>query len=114
MWIHVFYNSYCGSSNVFQKEHDHIRLYALKREELHHFFRNTLTEESVNGLFLSNVRKLLKVHAVGIMRPNPSWDAFLREITKLDNKEPRNLSLIKGGIWKPVKKEKENITGDRS
>ena len=51
---------------------------------------------------MNNVRKSLKVHAVGIKRSKPSWDAFLREITKLDNKEPRDISLIKRGIRKLV------------
>ena len=54
------------------------------------------------GLFLNNVRKSLKVHAVGIKRSKPSWDAFLREITKLDNEEPQDVSLVKGGIQKPL------------
>ena len=54
------------------------------------------------GLFLNNVRKSLKVHAIGIKRYKSSRDSFLREITKLDNKEPRDIALIKGGIQKPV------------
>ena len=54
------------------------------------------------GLFLNNVRKSLKVCAVGIKRSKPSWDAFLREITRLDNEEPQDVSLVKGGFWKPV------------
>ena len=37
------------------------------------------------------MRKSLKVHAVGIKRSKPSWDAFLQEITRLDNKEPREV-----------------------
>ena len=53
-------------------------------------------------MFLSNMRKSLKVHAVRIKRAKPSWDAFLREFTKLDNEEPQDVSLVKGGIWKPV------------
>ena len=48
-----------------------------------------------------NVRRSLKVQAVGIKRFKPSWDAFLGEITDLDNKKPRDVSLIKGGIRKP-------------
>ena len=53
-------------------------------------------------MFLNNVRKSLKVHAVGIKRSKPSWDAFLCEITKLDNEEPRDISVIKGSVRKPV------------
>ena len=53
-------------------------------------------------MFLNNVRKSLKVHAVEIKRSKPSWDAFLREIAKLDNEEPQDVSLVKGGFWKPV------------
>ena len=89
-------------AKVYQKEHEHIRVYASKFEELHRFFRSTLTEEAVIGLFLNNVRKSLKVHAVGIKRSKPSWDAFLCEITKLDNEEPRDILVIKGNVRKPV------------
>ena len=89
-------------AKVYQKEHEHIRVYASKFEELHRFFKDALIKEAVIGLFLNNVRKSLKVHAVGIKRAKPLWDAFLREITKLDNKEPQDVSLVKGGIWKPV------------
>ena len=42
-------------AKVYQKEHEHIRVYASKFVELHRFFRSTLTEESVIGLFLNNV-----------------------------------------------------------
>ena len=73
-------------AKVYQKEHKHIRVYASKFEELHRFFKDTLTKEAVIGLFLNNVRESLKVHTVGIKRSKPSWDAFLREITNLDNK----------------------------
>ena len=39
---------------------------------------------------------------MGIKRSKPSWDAFLREITRLSNEEPQDVSLVKGGFWKPV------------
>ena len=51
---------------------------------------------------MNNVRKYLKVYAVEIKRSKPSWDAFLREITRLDNEEPRDVLLVKGGFWKLV------------
>ena len=89
-------------AKVYQKEHEHIRVYASKFEELHRFFKDTLTKEAVIGLFLNNVRKSLKVHAVGIKRSKPSWDVFLREITRLDNEEPQDVSLVEGGFRKPV------------
>ena len=79
-------------AKVYQKEHEHIRVYALKFKELHRFFKDTLTKEAVIGLFLNNVRKSLKVHAIGIKRSKLSWDAFLREITRLDNEEPQDVS----------------------
>ena len=44
----------------------------------------------------------MKVHAVGIKRSKPSWDAFLCEITKLDNEEPWDILVIKGNVRKPV------------
>ena len=81
-------------AKVYQKEHEHIRVYASKFKELHRFFKDTLTKEAVIRLFLNNVRKSLKVHAVGIKRSKPSWDAFLREIIKLDNKDPQDVSLV--------------------
>ena len=59
-------------AKVYQKEHEHIRVYASKIEELHKFFKDILTEESVIVLTLNNVRKSLKVHAVGVKRKNPS------------------------------------------
>ena len=89
-------------AKVYQKEHEHIRLYASKFQELHCFFKSTLTEEAVIGLFLNNVRKSLKVHAVGIKRSMTLWEAFLCEITKLDNEEPWDISVIKGNVRKPV------------
>ena len=75
-------------AKVYQKKNEHIRVYASKFEKLHRFFRSTLMEESVIKLFINNVRKLLKVHDLGIKKTKPSWDAFLQEITKLDNKNP--------------------------
>ena len=39
-------------------------------------FIEKFDEIIVFGLFLNNVRKSLKVHAVGIKRPKPSCDAF--------------------------------------
>ena len=89
-------------AKVYQKEHEHIRVYTSKFEELHRFFKDILTKEAVIGLLLNNIRKSLKVHAVGIKRSKPSWDAFLREITRLNNEEPQEVSLVKGGFWKPV------------
>ena len=65
-------------AKVYQKEHEHIRVYASKFEELHRFFRSTLKEESVIVLFLNNVRKSFKVHAVGIKRSKPSLMYSLR------------------------------------
>ena len=47
-----------------------------------------MTEEAVISLFLNNVRKALKVHSILVKRAKLSWDAFLREITRLDNEEP--------------------------
>ena len=40
-------------------------------------------------MFLNNVQNTLGIHAISIKRSKPSWDAFLREITRLDNEEPR-------------------------
>ena len=62
-----------------------------KVQGMQRFFQDTLTEESVIGLYFNNVRKLLKVYAMWIKRSKPSWDAFLREITNLDNEEPQDL-----------------------
>ena len=58
-------------AKVYQKENEHIRVYASKFNELHRFSRDTLTEESVISLFLNKVRKLLKVHAVGMKSSKP-------------------------------------------
>lgn len=58
-------------------------------EEYRIFFVDTLTEEAVINMFLSNFCKALKIDAITIKRYKPSWDAFLREITRLDNEEPR-------------------------
>ena len=76
-------------AKVHQRESDHIRVYSNKFEEYCRFFKDTLTEEAVISLFLNNVRKALKVHSILIKRAKLSWDAFLSEITRLDNEEPR-------------------------
>ena len=39
-------------AKVYQKKHEHIRVYASKFKELHRFFKDTLTKESVIWLFL--------------------------------------------------------------
>ena len=63
-------------------------MYLAKFEEYCCFFKDTLTEEAVISLFLNNVRKALKVHSILVKRAKLSWDAFLREITRLENEEP--------------------------
>ena len=50
---------------VYQKEHEHIRVYTSKFEEFNRLFKGILIEESVIGLFLNKVRKLLKDYALG-------------------------------------------------
>ena len=89
-------------AKVYQKEHEHIRVCASKFEELIRFFKDTLTNETVIRYFPNNVRKYMYAHTIGIKRSKPLWDASLREIAKLDNKEPRDISLIKGEIQKPM------------
>ena len=42
------------------------------------------------------------MHAIGIKRSKPLWDAFLCEITKLDNEELWDILVIKGNVRKPV------------
>ena len=78
-------------AKVHQRESDHIRVYLAKFKEYCCFFQDTLTEEAVISLFLNNVHKALKVHSISIKRAKLSWDAFLQEITRLDNKEPREV-----------------------
>ena len=39
--------------------------------------------------FFYNICKALKVCAISLKRPKPLWDAFLREIARLDNEELR-------------------------
>ena len=82
-------------AKLYQKEHEHICVYTSKFEEYWRFFKVTLTEEAMITMFLNNVLKSLKVHAVGIKRSKLSWDAFLQEITRLDNKEPREVGEAK-------------------
>ena len=64
VYLYFIHVGNCGGSKVYQKEHEHIRVYASKFEELHRFFKDTLIKEAVIGLFLNNVRKSLKVHVV--------------------------------------------------
>ena len=68
-------------------------MYLAKFEEYCHFFKDTLTEEAVISLFLNNVWKALKIHSILVKRAKLSWDAFLREITRLDSKEPCEVGL---------------------
>ena len=74
-------------AKVHQRESDHIRVYSAKFEEYCCFFQDTLTEEAVISLFLNNVHKALKVHYILVKIAKLSWDAFLREITRLYNEE---------------------------
>ena len=60
----------------------------------------TLTEEAIIAMFLNNVQNVLRIHAIPIKRSKPLWDAFLREITRLDNEEPRAVA----GAKPPYKK----------
>ena len=64
------------------------------------FFVETLTEEAIIAMFLNNVQNTLRIHAISIKRSKPSWGAFLREITRLDNEEPRAAA----GAKPPLKK----------
>ena len=75
-------------AKVLQRELDHICVYLAKFEEYCRFFKDTLTEEDFNSLFLNNVREALKIHFIADKRAQLSWDACLREIIRLDNKEP--------------------------
>ena len=70
-------NSIIEVAKCYQKEHEHICVYASKFEDYWRFFKATLTEEAMITMFLNNVHKSLKVHAVGIKMSKPSWDAFL-------------------------------------
>ena len=58
-------------------------------------FSKTLSEEVIIAMFLNNVKKLLRVHAITIKRAKPSWEEFLKEITCMDNKEPREGVVVK-------------------
>ena len=58
-----------------------------------------MTEEAIIAMFLNNVCKALRIHAVPIKRSKSSWDAFLREITWLDNEEPGQAGGSKT-LWK--------------
>ena len=89
-------------AKVIQKEHEHICTYASKFEGYCWFFKNTLSEEAIIAMFLNNVRKLLRVHAITIKQAKPSWEEFLKEITCMDNEEPREGVVVKAHFKKPV------------
>ena len=86
-------------AKIVQEEQEHIRVYASKFEEYKRFFWDTLTEEAIIAMFLNNVHKVLRIHAMSLKRSKLSWDAFLREITWLDNEEPREAGGSKS-LWK--------------
>ena len=96
-------------AKCYQKKNEHICVYASKFEEYWRFFKATLTEEAMITMFLSNVCKLLKAHAVGIKRSKPSWDTFLQEITRLDREEPREV----GGSQVPWKRPSLAVEVDK-
>ena len=75
-----------------QKEQEHICVNASKFEKYVSFFKATLTEEAMITMSLNFVCRSLEVHAVGIKRPKPLWDAFLCEIARLDNIKPMEIS----------------------
>ena len=53
-------------------------------------------------MFLNDVRKLLRVHAIIIKRARPLWEGSLKEITQMDDKEPREGVELKTSFKKPV------------
>ena len=82
-------------AKVCQRGLDHICAYLAKFEEYCCFFKDTLTEEAVLFLFLNNFCKALKIHSILVKRAKLLWAAFLREISRLDNKEPCKTGPLK-------------------
>ena len=95
-------NAIVEVAKVVQKEHEHICTYASKFKGYCQFFKNTLLEEAIIAMFLNNVRKLLRVHTITIKQAKLSWEEFLKEITCMDNKEPREGVVVKAPFEKPV------------
>ena len=91
MWCVVMTstNAIVEVAKVVQKEHEHICIYASKFEGYCWFFKETLLEEAKIAMFLNNMRILLRVHAITIKCANPTWEDFWKEITCMDNEEPR-------------------------
>ena len=61
-----------------------------------------MLEEAIIAMFLNSVRKLLRLHTITIKRANPTWEVFLKEITCMDNVEPREGVVNKAPFKKPV------------
>ena len=61
-----------------------------------------MSEEAIIAMFLNNMRNLLRVHAITIKQAKPSWEEFLKEITLINNKEPREGVVVKAPFKKPV------------
>ena len=59
------------------KENEHICSYASKFEGYQRFFKETLSGDVIIAMFLSNVKKALRVHTITIKRAKPSWGDFL-------------------------------------
>ena len=53
-------------------------------------------------MFLNNVRKLLRIHAITIKRVKPTLEDLLKGITHMDNEEPREGVVVKAPFKKPV------------
>ena len=97
MWCFVMTitNAIVEVAKVFQKENEHICFCMSKFEGYGRFFKGTLSKEAIIVMFLNNVRKSLRVHTISIKRTRPSWENFLKETTCIDNKEPREVVVVK-------------------
>ena len=93
--------SNCRIRKLYQKEHEYIKVYTSKFEEIN-WFSETLTEKLVIDLFSNNVRKLLKVHNVKKKRSKTLWNAFICKLPIWDNEEPRERVVAKSPLKKLV------------
>ena len=59
------------------------------------FSKGLLSEDAIIAMFLNNVRKALRVHTIIIQRAKPTWEDFLKEITWMDNEQPREGVVVR-------------------
>ena len=61
------------ANKLWQKEDEHIRIYASQFEELRRFFKECIDNRNCIEMFMGHVREPMRVHAVSLAQENLEW-----------------------------------------